>query len=68
MARELHGTAFMIGRISDVVPSTETEGRWLVKFDEYARLDIPSFWQGWRNPVRYTTLEELSFFAQRCGF
>lgn len=59
--KEPHGTAFMIGRISDVVPSTETEGRWLVKFDEYARLDIPNFWQGWRNPVRYTTLEELSF-------
>jgi hypothetical protein len=43
----------MIGRISDVVPSTETEDRWLVKFDEYARLDIPDFWQGWRNPVHY---------------
>jgi hypothetical protein len=59
--KELHGTAFMIGRISDVVPSTETEGRWMVKFDEYAHLDIPGFWQGGRNPVRYTTLEELSF-------
>lgn len=59
--KEPHGTAFMIGRVSDVVPSTETEGRWLVKFDEYARLDIPKYWRGWRNPVRYTTLEELSF-------
>lgn len=59
--KEPHGTAFMIGRISDVVPSTETEGRWLIKFDEYARLDMPNFWQGWRNPVRYTTFEELSF-------
>lgn len=59
--KEPHGTAFMIGHISDVVPSTETAGRWLVKFDEYARLDIPDFWQGWRNPVRYTTFEELSF-------
>jgi len=59
--KEPHGTAFMIGRISDVVPSTENEARWLVKFDQYARLDKPNFWQGWRNPVRYTTLEELSF-------
>lgn len=66
--KETHGTAFMIGRISDVVPSTEIEGRWLVKFDEYARLDIPNFWQGWRNPVRYTTLEELSFSLSDVSF
>ncbi len=58
--KEPHGTAFMIGRLSDVVPSTETDGRWLVKFDKYARLDIPDFWQGWRNPIRYTTLKELA--------
>lgn len=59
--KEPHGTAFLVGHISGVVPSTETEGRWLVKFDEYARLNIPNFWQGWRNPVRYTTFDELSF-------
>jgi hypothetical protein len=58
--KEPHGTAFMIGRVFDVVPSTETDGRWLVKFDEYARLDMANFWKGWRNPVRYTTLEDLS--------
>lgn len=58
--KEPHGTAFMIGRVSDVVPSTETDERWLVKFDEYAVLDIPDFWKGWRNPVRYTTLKELA--------
>jgi hypothetical protein len=57
---EPHGTAFMIGRISGVVPSTETPGRWLVTFNEYARIDIPNVWQGWRNPVRYATLDELS--------
>ncbi|MGO9952156.1 MAG: hypothetical protein ACLPN1_08080 [Dissulfurispiraceae bacterium] len=58
--KEPHGTAFLIGHISDVVPSTEVNGRWLVKFDQYALLDIPNFWHGWRNPVRYTTLEELA--------
>lgn len=59
--KEPHGTAFMVGHISDVVSSTENKERWLVKFDEYARIDIPNFWKGWRNPVRYTTLEDLSF-------
>ena len=58
--KEPHGTAFLIGHISDVVPSTELNGRWLVKFDQYARLNIPNFWRGWRNPIRYTTLKELS--------
>ena len=59
---EPHGSAFMVGRISDVVPSREegNEGRWLVLFDEYAQINIPNIWQGWRNPVRYTTFEELS--------
>ena len=26
---------------------------------EYAELNVPDVWQGWRNPVKYTTLEEL---------
>ena len=35
--KELHHTAFMIGRISPVVPSTEKPGRWMLTFDEYAQ-------------------------------
>lgn len=57
--KEPHGTAFMIGLIADVVPTAENDGRWLVTFDQYARIDLPNVWKGWRNPVRYTTLEEL---------
>jgi hypothetical protein len=57
--KERHGTAFMIGRIADIVPSTDTERRWLVTFDQYARIDVPDAWKKWRNPVRYTTLKEL---------
>ena len=66
--KEPHGTAFMIGRIYDVVPSTETDGRWLVKFDKYARLDLKDYWKGWRNPVRYTTLEDLSLTLDDMNF
>jgi hypothetical protein len=60
-----HGTAFLIGRIADVVPSTETKGRWLVTFSEYAEIDAPKLWQalaktkGGRNPVCYTTIDDL---------
>jgi hypothetical protein len=54
-----HRTAFMVGRIADVVPSTDHEGRWLVTFSEYAEIDIPDVWKGGRNPVSYTTLRDL---------
>ncbi len=56
---EPRGSAFLVGRISDVVPSTETEGRWLIKISAFARVSIPGVWQGWRNPVHYTDLASL---------
>jgi hypothetical protein len=56
---EPHGSAFLVGRVSDVVPSPRVHGRWLVKFSEYARVNMPNAWKGWRNPVRYTSLEKL---------
>lgn len=57
---EKHGAAFLIGRISDVVKSPENPDRWLLQFSEYAEVLLPDIWgKGWRNPVRYTTLEEL---------
>src|SRR5690348_5677626 len=45
---EAHGTAFMVGRIKDVVPSAD-DGRWLILFSEYALCDWPDEWRG-RNP------------------
>ena len=66
--KEPHGKAFMVGRVDDVIPSTETEGRWLVTFSEYAIVDRPDTWGGWRNPVRYTTLEELGIDEKELEF
>lgn len=51
---EDHGSAFMVGKVSDVVPSTETEGRWLILFSEYAVVNVGDQWHG-RNPVRFWT-------------
>ncbi|MEI8697247.1 MULTISPECIES: hypothetical protein [unclassified Mesorhizobium] len=32
----------------------------MLQFSEYAEVAIPNTWgKGWRNPVRYTTLEDL---------
>ena len=58
---EPRGSAFLVGIISDIVPSPDPDlsHRWLVKISEYALVAARDVWRGWRNPVRYTTLEEL---------
>lgn len=55
--QEPHHSAFMVGRISDVVPSTETDGRWLVLFSHYALISAPNQFEG-RNPVRFWTTDD----------
>lgn len=49
--------AFVVGLISRIRESGE--GRWAIHISEYASIDIPNVWKGWRNPVHYTTLEDL---------
>jgi hypothetical protein len=59
-ASEPHGTAFLVGRISDVVPTTDkaSDGnRYLIKISEYARVNVHHKWRG-SNPVRYINLQE----------
>lgn len=55
-----HGMAFLVGKISDVVPSTD-EGadgsRYLIRISEYAQIEVQQKWRG-SNPVRYINLEE----------
>jgi|HigsolmetaAR206D_1030411.scaffolds.fasta_scaffold08144_2 hypothetical protein len=72
---EPHGTAFLVGRIKDIIPSSEidkgdgeTGNRWNITISEYAEIDIPNAWQGWRNPVRYTTLQELGIDPAKLDF
>ena len=54
---EAHHSAFMVGKITDVVDSTDDEGRWLVLFDEYAVINVGDMWEG-RNPVRFYTTDD----------
>ena len=58
---EQHGAGFLVARIADILPAPEPHdaGRFLIAFGEFAHIDIPNAWKGWRNPVRYTTLEEM---------
>jgi hypothetical protein len=63
---EAHHAAFLVGKISDVVPCRPTpendevpEKRFLIEFSEFARVDIPDIWTGDRNPVKYRSAQHL---------
>jgi hypothetical protein len=50
---EPHQSAFMVGKIKDVVASADDTGRFLIQFSEYAMVNVPDVWKGERNPVKY---------------
>ena len=64
---ERHHEAFLVGKVSAVVPTGATpennespKDRYLIVFSEYAHIAVPDSWpKGIRNPVRYSTLEDL---------
>jgi hypothetical protein len=56
---EPHHTAFLVGKVKDVVPCPKRPDRFLIQFSEFARVDFPNSWHGGRNPVSYGTLKEL---------
>jgi hypothetical protein len=63
---EPHHTAFLVGRIKDVVKSTTRRGPagpyYLIRFSSYAHLNESNGWKrlkGGRNPVRYADIERL---------
>ncbi|MGE0280822.1 MAG: hypothetical protein AB7P20_09450 [Rhizobiaceae bacterium] len=62
------GTAFLLGRISGVEYAGDEHGdnRYIVEISEYAELpNIENLWHGWRNPVKYTSLDELYLDPER---
>ena len=51
-----HKSAFLIGRVSNVVPSLNIprdENSFMVEFSEFALITLDNFWQGERNPIVY---------------
>lgn len=60
---EAHGSAFLVGRIADVVKVNHWNGRdrYRIVFDAYAEANFPDVWKGWRNPVKYVSPDELDF-------
>ena len=69
-ANEPHGAAFLIGKANGLVRLPDQNGmaRWRITFPEYATVAIPGVWKGWRNPVRYTRLEDLGIDPDELSF
>ncbi len=65
---EEHGSAFMIGIVEEVVPSTETAGRWLIKFSHYAKCELLDQWGERRNPVAYWTTDDYDLDFESLEF
>jgi hypothetical protein len=60
-ATEAHGAAFMVAKISGISDKTDhgPGGRWKILISEYALIQMPDVWGHERNPVRYSSLEDL---------
>lgn len=71
---EQHRSAFLIGKVRDIVPSTEQEPghpyqRYLIRMSEAALItDKPEFWQFGRWPLHIDTLEALGIDPERYDF
>jgi hypothetical protein len=67
---EGHGNAFLVGKISAVRKhgfDRRGQKRWFFEISEFAAPSHQGQWQ-WRNPVRYTTLEELGIELKKLKF
>lgn len=63
------GQGFLLAKISGVEPSPEgRDGRYIVRFEEYAEIDVPDMAYGWRNPVRYIELESFRIDPTKLTF
>lgn len=55
--RDPDRSAFMVGRLKVPVSLKEPKNRWLLRFSEYALVDMPGAWLKSRNPVVYRDLD-----------
>src|SRR6202158_1045671 len=67
---EGHGNAFLVGKINAVREhgfDRRGQQRWFFEISEFAAPRHPGQWE-WRNPVRYTTLEDLGIELRKLKF
>jgi hypothetical protein len=58
-ANEAHRSVFMVGKISGVVPAPDRPGRYVLRFSEYALVNVPEACGLPRNPVQYCNFESM---------
>jgi hypothetical protein len=59
--------AFLVGKITKVVDSPMTKGRYRILFEQVAEIDVP-IERKWRNPVFYTSSSFLGIDASELKF
>ena len=62
------GSSFIVGKISSIEHSPDRENKHVIRISEFAVIDLPDQWPGNRNPVRYTTLEDLGIDPSKLSF
>jgi hypothetical protein len=63
------GQGFLLAKISSVEPSPEgRDGRYIIRFEEYAEIDVADMAHGWRNPVRYVDLKDFGIEPSKLVF
>jgi hypothetical protein len=67
-ASEPSHAAFMVGKISDVIPDSTEKDRWQICISEYALLTVMDVWPGHRNPVWYPTLAKIGIDLKALEF
>ena len=70
MGTDDHGAAFLVGKIAGVQKhgvDRRGQQRWFFQISDFAALTHPGKWD-WRNPVRYTTLEDLGIELKKLKF
>ena len=70
---EHHAEAFLVGKIDRLVRSQKHQrkktNRFVIHISEYARISLPNVWErSHRNPVRYSTLEDLGIDVRKLNF
>ena len=64
-----HREAYLVAPISSVDPTPDEPGRYIIRFREFARVNVKNAWpHRQRNPVTYTTLHDLGIEVEDLTF
>lgn len=67
-----NGAAFLVGVIENLVPrervNSRGQHRYFVEMAKFATVKVEGVWGNWRNPVIYTSLEELGIDPRSLKF